>query len=180
MTAARGAPRSTATVNDAALTGASGHPVAAVEGQPFQDLPVATFIDTNPLGAATDFTATIDWGDGTTSPASSPRSASAPRARSYQVLGSHTYTNAGAFPLGVTVTEASGANTTPLLLTATATVADAPLRSSGASIAGTEGVALTAQVAVFSDASPASVATGYEATIDWGDGTRPHVRDCFT
>ena len=29
--------------------------------------PLQTFIDTNPLGLATDFTATIDWGDGTTS-----------------------------------------------------------------------------------------------------------------
>ncbi len=63
-----GSTELTATVNEAALAGVSGSPVAATEGQPFQDLPVATFIDTNPLDLATDFTAAIDWGDGTTSP----------------------------------------------------------------------------------------------------------------
>ena len=77
------------------------------------------------------------------------------------------------------MTEAGGATATPLLIAATATVADAPLSSSGASIAGTEGVSLTAQVAVFSDADPAGVATDYVATINWGDGTRAHVRDRF-
>ena len=76
-----GSTELTATVNDAALTGASGDPVAAVEGQPFQNVPVATFIDTNPLGTATDFTATIDWGDGTTAPGTLARSASARRVR---------------------------------------------------------------------------------------------------
>ena len=50
---------------DAALT-ANGSPVSATEGSSTGTVTVATFTDANPSATAGDFTATIDWGDGTT------------------------------------------------------------------------------------------------------------------
>ena len=160
-----------ATVGDAALTAATGLSIGAVEGQPFQNDPLATFTDANPLGSAGDFTATINWGDGATSPGTLVELGRNTAGANYMVLGSHVYAQAGAYLLGVTVTDVGGVTTSPSPLTATATVADAPLSSSGASISGTEGLALTAQVAIFTDADPRGLANDYQATIDWGDGT---------
>ena len=65
-------------VADAPLELPEGAPISGVEGRPLDSggvripeapstVPVATFTDTDPNGTATDYTATIDWGDGTTS-----------------------------------------------------------------------------------------------------------------
>ena len=56
---------SAATVQDAALH-ATGVAVAATEGSSFTGA-VATFTDDDPSGTASDYTATITWGDGNTS-----------------------------------------------------------------------------------------------------------------
>src|SRR5205807_1408394 len=55
----------TAAVADAPLT-ATGAAVTATEGSAFTGV-VATFTDANPAGTAGEFTATINWGDGTSS-----------------------------------------------------------------------------------------------------------------
>src|SRR5262249_39757631 len=65
-----------------ALTPAVG---AAVSGA------VATFTDTNPLAQASEFTATINWGDGTTDPATITQ----PLGQPFQVLGNHVYAHVG-------------------------------------------------------------------------------------
>src|SRR5207247_81919 len=80
-----------ATVGDAPLTGAEGTSIAAVEGTAFQNVPLAAFHDANPLGAAADFTATIQWGDGTTSPGTLAVLGRDSSGANYQVLGSHTF-----------------------------------------------------------------------------------------
>src|SRR5262249_18258755 len=56
---------STANVADAALN-AAGVDVAAIQGIAFSG-PVATFTDDNPTAPLSDYTATIDWGDGSVS-----------------------------------------------------------------------------------------------------------------
>jgi streptogramin lyase len=159
----------TFSVADAPLTGAAGIPVAAVEGRPLNNVPVATFTDGNPLATASDYTAAIDWGDGVTSPGSFTVVSRSATATILQVSGSHLYAMAGAFPIGVTVTDVGGQTLTSTA--ALATVADAPLSSSGASIVGTEGTSLTAPVATFTDADPNGVVGDYTAVITWGDGT---------
>ena len=53
----------TATIIEAPLTGSAAS-VSAVEGNPFVGV-VATFTDSNPLSQPGDFSAMIDWGDGT-------------------------------------------------------------------------------------------------------------------
>ena len=53
------------TINDAPLTPGVSLPIFATVNAPLNDVPVATFTDANPFGSAGDFTATINWGDGT-------------------------------------------------------------------------------------------------------------------
>src|SRR5439155_336350 len=55
----------TATVADAALTATGGFTVSATEGADSGSQTVATFTDANPAAPLSDFSATIDWGDGT-------------------------------------------------------------------------------------------------------------------
>jgi N-acetylneuraminic acid mutarotase len=57
----------TATIADAPLH-LQAKPVAAVEGQAVTSALVATFTDDDPAGTVSDYTATVDWGDGETSP----------------------------------------------------------------------------------------------------------------
>jgi hypothetical protein len=73
------------TINDAPLT-ATGAPVSAYARYP-ATVVVATFTDANPLSKATDFTATVDWGDGTSGPAT----VSTQPGGGYQVTGTYTY-----------------------------------------------------------------------------------------
>jgi hypothetical protein len=93
----------TATVDDAALT-ASGISPAPVSGQSFSG-PAATFTDANATtSSAADFTATIDWGDGTTASAGTVTG----RGGTYTVTGDHTYTGTGYFTITVHITDDGG------------------------------------------------------------------------
>ena len=53
------------TVTDAALTATATGPVDATAGTPLETGPLVTFTDAGLPGAAGDYEATIDWGDGT-------------------------------------------------------------------------------------------------------------------
>jgi hypothetical protein len=155
---------STMVVADAALS-AKGTSIAAIEGQAFTGMVVASFTDADPLGTATDYTATIDWGDGT----SADTGTVSVNGSGFQVSGSHTYAEEGTGSVTVTITDAGGSTATA---NSTVTVADAALSTSGTTVAATEGQALAgAIVANFTDADPLGTATDYTATIDWGDGT---------
>src|SRR5579871_3900368 len=61
---------------------------------------VATFTDSDTASPATDFMATISWGDKTTSPGTVSASNG-----SFTVAGSHSYSGTGSLPIGVTLTE---------------------------------------------------------------------------
>src|SRR5262249_6851045 len=61
---------------------------------------VATFANTNPANPSTDFTATIDWGDGTTTTGTVTGGAG-----TFTVSGSHTYTSSGTKSLSVTLAD---------------------------------------------------------------------------
>ena len=75
--------------------------VTAAEGQPFSGN-VATFVSVNAGRTAGDFTASIDWGDGS---ATTAGSISANGQGGFDVSGSHTYPEAGAYPISVTITD---------------------------------------------------------------------------
>ena len=75
-------------------------PPAITEGMAFSGT-VATFTDSNPKFFSSDFTATIDWGDGTTSAGEITQQAGSGSA--FIVSGSHTYAEFGGYPLTISV-----------------------------------------------------------------------------
>jgi hypothetical protein len=82
---------------------------------------VASFTDAAGAQAkVADFTAAINWGDGTSSAGTLTQTA----AGAFDVSGTHTYTTAGTKALTIAVTDEEGQT---LSLTATATVAAAPI-----------------------------------------------------
>jgi streptogramin lyase len=140
------------------------NPVAASEGQPFTAT-LASFTDNDPGGAVSDYTATIAWGDGSTSIGTVAPDGNG----GFTVTGSHTYAeeSASAYAVTVTVTDAGGSTFT---LTGTATVADvAPsnlvLTSSAVLI--NEGGTITLGGS-FSDPGTLDMHT---VVINWGDGS---------
>jgi Domain of unknown function DUF11/Domain of unknown function (DUF4214) len=86
----------------------TGAAVAGFELTPLVNVPVATFSHANGVEPPDHFSATINWGDGTTSAGTVVRAGAG-----YQVLGSHTYTDEGAFALSVSVTDDGAAAVFP-------------------------------------------------------------------
>jgi PKD repeat protein len=157
----------TATVNESTLT-AVGTNISATEGTQFSGV-TGTFTDPGSPDGPSEFTASIDWGDGTTTAGTITGSAG-----SYAVSGTHTYADEGSFQVTTTFFENNDSGFS-ISVGGTATVAEADVFSNGAitAPASTEQSPITnAQVATFSDSGyPANVAADMTATIDWGDGT---------
>ncbi len=139
-------------------------PFTIPEGKPFNGT-VATFSDSDTSKTAASFTATIDWGDGTTSAGTVVGSSG-----SFTVNGQHTYADEGSFTFTVTVTETGpGGATASSMATATVTEADA-LAGSPVTFNAKAGSLFSGPVATFTDANTANVAGDFTATINWGDG----------
>jgi hypothetical protein len=143
--------------------------ITPIVGAPFVNAVVSTFTDTNPSAAASDFTSSVDWGDGT----QSQGTVQAVPGGGFQIFGGHTYSRVGSFAVSVTVhhLDNSGA---PNGATATAPsqahVMDAALTGAPSPITAVVGVPFTGPVASFSDPNPFAVAGDFTATITWGDG----------
>lgn len=141
----------------------TGVPLTVPEGTAFSGT-VANFTDTDTSQAAANFTATVDWGDGTTSAGTITGSAG-----TFAVSGNHTYADEGAFAVQVTVNDI--ANATTGSSTATATVSERDmLTGTGLAIAAIQGSPFNGAVATFSDTFTGNVASDFTATINWGDG----------
>jgi uncharacterized protein (TIGR03118 family) len=131
---------------------------------------VATFMSTTAGATASDFTATIDWGDGS----SSAGTVSATGGGNFLVIAQHTYAEEGTDSVTVTISDKSGNTAT---VTETATAIDAPLMATGVSITGgttsTPSTLVVSDqvVATFVDSGGAEPIADYTATIDWGDGS---------
>src|SRR5262249_37052194 len=154
-----------------AAVGAPGSPGALApfgpwnltEGTPFSGM-VTSFTDGNPAAAVSDFSATISWGDGTTSPGT----ISANNAGGFDVSGSHSYVIEGTLAFSVTITDVGGSTGTA---TGTANVADAPPSAPGLSLTENQGGAFTEVVASFPDATLLGAVTDFKAVFSGGDGT---------
>jgi uncharacterized repeat protein (TIGR01451 family) len=134
-----------------------------VEGAAFSG-PVATLVDANSNATIDDFSATIQWGDGTSSVGTVMPNANG----GFDVAGGHTYAQAGTQQVTVSVNDTGGASRT---LTSQVNVEDAALSAfSVATIPSVEGAGLNALVAKFNDANPGGRAADFTAAIDWGDG----------
>jgi hypothetical protein len=145
-------------------------PVAAVEGNAFSGT-VADFGTTDTSTSASQYSASIDWGDGSAATSGTVSGGGG----SFVVSGSHTYADENdASDVTVTITDTSNGNTTTVQ--SPVTVSDAILTASVASLSGTEGQSLgTVTVASFTDGNPLATTAdftsgGGSVTINWGDG----------
>jgi hypothetical protein len=135
------------------------------EGVPLS-VPVADFTDGNPKAPASDFTATIDWGDGSTSPGLI--AADGTGGFFVSDSGTHTYESSStAYTIAVTVNDVGGQS---LTTKQTFTVPDAPVTAAVVPFSPQEGVSYTGPVATFSDGNPNAPLSDFTATITWGDG----------
>jgi hypothetical protein len=146
----------------AALT-VTGVPLTVPEGTAFSGT-VANFTDTDVSQPAANFTATVDWGDGTTSAGTITGSAG-----TFAVSGNHTYADEGSFAVQVTVNDIANASTGSSTSTATVSERDV-LTGTGLAIAAIQGNPFNGAVANFSDTFAGNVASDFTATINWGDG----------
>jgi hypothetical protein len=130
---------------------------------------VATFADNAAGAQASNYTATIDWGDGTIT--AGVVSGSGP---SFTVTSgsAHTYADEGLFTETVTITRTTDNTTIAPSGTVTVAERDNLNASGGPTITSDPGVMLTdVTVATFTDTNTVNVAGDFVATVDWGDGT---------
>jgi hypothetical protein len=147
----------------AAIAG-SARPIKAEAGRPFSGT-IATFQDANALDQAINFTATISWGDGTTSGGTVLSDGSG----GFVIQGTHTYTSADTLPVSVSLSH-TNASAVEATFATKATVSKAFYAIEGATLQGTSGASLSGVLAKFLDFSPSDVGS-YSATVNWGDGT---------
>lgn len=151
--------------DDAAPLTATGASLSATEGFAFQGS-VAAFTASAASAAASDFTATIDWGDGTSTTSGAVKSSGN---GGFLVAGHHVYAEEGSYNVVVTVTDQSNHTVTAA---DAIDVADAPLLAVGSRVHVSQGlVATNVTVASFVDTGGADAVGEYTTTIDWGDGT---------
>lgn len=131
--------------------------VSATEGGAFTGTVATVGGDSDSSPA--DYSAQIDWGDGTTSAGTVNPDGS--------VTGTHTYSEEASYPVTTTVTDGDASSNTASG-SATATVTDAPLSASGTDASTRP--AFSGTIASFTDPNPAASAADFTATIDWGDG----------
>jgi hypothetical protein len=165
--------------------------IVATAGKTFSGV-VATFTDVDPKAAADGFTATINWGDGTTSNGT----ITADPKGGFDITGTHTYTDITSlipewddFNLGfehsghtfglsgdsltltVTVKSKTSRDTATAQALAAVTPASANLQASGTQIDAVFGKEFSGTVATFTPANANATASGFTASINWGDGT---------
>jgi hypothetical protein len=152
-------------VQDAPLTAVTGVPVSATAGVAVK-AKVATFTHASPAGAASDYTASINWGDGTSSAAGT---VSATAGGGFEVKGSHTYAAAGRHTITVTIDDLGGAKATA---TSSADIVGPPAVSNVNVLSVTE---TTAKVGftIDPDGADTTYTIEYGPTTSYGQKTAP-------
>ena len=167
------ATNTTFTVADAALTAGPAVSISSVEGNTTGNVVVAKFIDGDPTATKSDFSGTINWGDGNTTNFTSanvtePGGLGTP----FYVNGSHVYADEIGSPYTVTVTINDDGGQ-QVILNTPATVADAPLTAMAKkTITGVEGNSTgNVVIAQFIDGNPGATASDFTASVtnNWGN-----------
>jgi hypothetical protein len=143
--------------------------ITAVEGSPFSGTLYS--VETQ-CSDATVTSATVTWGDGTTSAATVAVQQTPPSSVvTFVISGTHTYARYGTYAGSVALQAScsNGQNQFNSSGTFSATVSDAPLTATGVAVSAVPGTAFTATVAHLSDANPDGVASDDTASINWGD-----------
>ncbi len=160
--------------------------ITANEGE-FIMLPPATFSDPGfdlvAAGTQENFTATIDWGDGTTEPVGDITLVEVPGSEGVLTTGTiqamHAYADNGVYTVTVTVIDDDGGSASQMFEVTVSNVN--PTLDPIANITANEGEFIMLPPATFSDPGFDLAAAGtqenFTATIDWGDGTTEPVGD---
>jgi Bacterial Ig-like domain (group 1) len=143
---------------------ATGTTVSGTEGASFSGT-VATFTDPDTSATASEYAATIEWGDGSSSTGTVSGSDG-----SFAVSGEHTYADEGSYEIKVTISDVDNEGN-KATAGSTANVADAALAAAGVSPAPVSPQSFSGAVASFTDANTGSSIEDFTATIEWGDGS---------
>lgn len=167
-------PFTTGTVGLESAISVAGQAVTGTEGTPTGAVVVATFNDGPDSSPTTDFTASTNWGDGSTS-ISTTITQPGGSGSAYDVVDNHTYQQSGTYATSVTVSDNALPTVNYGIGANSATIADAALMPTATQPTipnATTAKSFTAPVATFVDPNPfATSASGYSATIDWNDGS---------
>jgi CSLREA domain-containing protein len=160
-------------VSDADLRLGTLAPPTATEGATVSNVVLFHFTDANPNSVASEYTATVNWGDGTTEDSGANVSVVANAGGGFDVVGSHTYLEElTGNTFSVSVQDQGGS--TASASNPSFAVADAPL-TAGALTPPSPAFERTpisnAVLFHFSDANPHAAASDFTATVTWGDGT---------
>jgi hypothetical protein len=164
------------TVSDPAVVAKGGKSFSAVEGALSASQVVATFTDPAGAESTANYSATINWGDTSSSGADQITYDSG--TDTFSVFGSHTYAEestadhsgfADGYHITVTVHHESALDSNTV--TSTATVTDPSVLAGSFAVSAKEGIAFSLPVASFMDPGGAEAVGDYSADIDWGDGT---------
>jgi hypothetical protein len=152
------------TASDINIVSGTSVPISAVEGASFTGT-VANFSSTNTSTLASQYTASITWGDG-----GSSTGTVAGGSGSFTVTGTHTYAEEASYTATITITDTSSGNTTTVQ--STATVADAALTAGSVTpTGGVEGSTASSASFTFTDANAGATPADFTATCDWGDSS---------
>ena len=137
---------------------------SAQEGQQIRGQSIVGFDDAGACAPA-NYTVTVDWGDGSTSPIAIPKAiVSSPGNCSYDARGDHTYARTGQY--NVTATICLGATCTTTPTAGVANISEAPLKGEAAGQTATAGTAFNGQIAELKDDNQLSHASDFAASID--------------
>ena len=158
-----------ATISDAPLTAGSSVDLTGNTGIAQSDVEVGSFSDADPSSPLSDFTANINWGDGTLVAATISQPGGTGTA--YIVSGSHTYLSPGVFTTSVNVMDVGGST---VALGGQDTVTDLPVSGSVSNFIAVATAAGTMTLATITDPNPFAAASSLTAVVPidgWGDGT---------
>lgn len=136
--------------------------IVGVAGQPLTNVPVATFSDPSGNDPVGNYTATIDWGDGTTTTGVVTLNGG-----SFVVSGTHTYANPGNFVARTTISNTVDGRT--VAVNSPAAISSGPINPIPGNINASAGTpVLDVALGTFTGTG---VASSYTATVNWGDGS---------
>jgi len=144
-------------------------PLNGMEGSDLGNPRVVTFQDSGAC-ASSAYAVTVDWGAGDGSSAGSIAKAvsSSPGQCTYDAQADHTYARAGSYTYTVTVCKGATCSTP---VTATASIADAPVKGEAKAFNATATQSFSGTVGEINDDNRLSQQGDFTAAIDWGDGT---------
>jgi large repetitive protein len=174
-------PRCLLTGNVPDILDAQGIPLSTAPAIPNTAIQIATFDAPGTTAVPGDYSASIDWGDGTTTAGAigpnnyfimpAPGPSSAPNTL-FSVSGTHTYAQAGTDAIQITITDEAGRSVT---VAASADVKAEAIQAQYSPVVAYPGTSTGSVVATTFTDSVRLPNADYTASIDWGDGTTPSV-----